>query len=211
MTTLSTDAVKRPRRKRRTREERARENWDALINAAAEIVGTDGYQGANIAQVTSRAGLALGTFYQYFESRQDLFDKLLPEVGGRLLGALGQEIQGASTAVEVEERGTKAYFEYAKANPSTLRVFTEAQVFAPAAYEQHMANVLSHYAASLRGSKGQGDFANFSARELEVLALILIAARTLLYQHYSRQGDVPAWVLRTYMKIIRALAGMPAS
>lgn len=194
-----------------SREERARQNWDALINAAAEIVGEDGYGGANIARVTARAGLALGTFYQYFESRQDLFDKLLPEVGGRMLGALGQEIRGASSAVEVEERGTRAYFDYAKANPSTLRVFTEAQVFAPDAYEQHMANVLGHYTDSLRANKENGEFADFSARELEVLALILIAARTLIYEHYNQRGEVPKWVLRTYLKIVRALAETPAA
>ena len=80
----------KPARKRRSWEQRARENRESLINAAAETVGEKGYEGATIAEVTSRAGLSLGLFYQYFESRGDLFNQLLPAVGSRLIATLGE-------------------------------------------------------------------------------------------------------------------------
>ncbi|WP_439816787.1 TetR/AcrR family transcriptional regulator [Zavarzinia sp. CC-PAN008] len=199
----------RPRRKRLSREERARQNYDALINAAAGIVGEDGYAGASIARVTARAGLALGTFYQYFESRQDLFDQLLPAVGGRMLGMLGREIGEARSALEVETRAARGYFEYARTQPALLRIVAEARVYAPAAYEQHMANVIAHYHASLKDNKAVGDFPAFSAEELEAVGVMLIAARLLLRERFLGEDDVPDHVIRTYLKVVRAIATLP--
>ena len=40
------------------------------------IVGELGYAGASVALITARADVAQGTFYNYFESRQDLLDQL---------------------------------------------------------------------------------------------------------------------------------------
>jgi AcrR family transcriptional regulator len=53
----------------------------ALLQAAAEVVGEVGYADASISSITQRCGIAQGTFYNYFKSRQDLFDQLLPDVG----------------------------------------------------------------------------------------------------------------------------------
>jgi AcrR family transcriptional regulator len=46
------------------------ETRKALIRAASEVIGEFGYDGASIGRITERAGLAQGTFYLYFDSRQ---------------------------------------------------------------------------------------------------------------------------------------------
>ncbi|MGE3594128.1 MAG: TetR/AcrR family transcriptional regulator [Dehalococcoidia bacterium] len=51
------------------------------MQAAADVVGEEGYTAASIAKITARAGVAHGTFYSYFDDRQQLFDVLLPFVG----------------------------------------------------------------------------------------------------------------------------------
>ena len=61
-----------------TRVEKSEETRKALFDAAAKIVGKHGYEGASIARITSRAKVAQGTFYNYFTTRQDLLDQLLP-------------------------------------------------------------------------------------------------------------------------------------
>ena len=63
------------------RPEKADANRKGLFQAAAYVVGKHGYANASIGRITERCGLAQGTFYLYFDSRQDLFDQLLPAVG----------------------------------------------------------------------------------------------------------------------------------
>ncbi|MFH5926334.1 helix-turn-helix domain-containing protein [Roseomonas xinghualingensis] len=53
----------------------------ALFDAAARVAGEFGYAEASIARSTEAAGVAQGTFYNYFASRQDFLDQLLPARG----------------------------------------------------------------------------------------------------------------------------------
>jgi len=47
---------------------------DAIFAAAASVIGEHGYVGATIKRITEQAGIAQGTFYLYFDSRQALFE-----------------------------------------------------------------------------------------------------------------------------------------
>ena len=75
----------RPRKPRQTRAERSEATRRALFHAAAEVVGEVGYGDALVSRITARANVAQGTFYNYFASRQDLFDQLLPSLGSSML------------------------------------------------------------------------------------------------------------------------------
>ena len=115
----------KPRKQKKTRAEKAAENRQSLLDAAAEVIGEEGYLGASVARITQRAGLAQGTFYQYFDSQQDLFDQLLPTLGSELLDYLSQRIHGTRDVLEVEEAGFRGFFEFLQQNPSFFRVLNE--------------------------------------------------------------------------------------
>ncbi|MFC4272763.1 TetR family transcriptional regulator [Sneathiella chungangensis] len=196
----------KPARKRRSWEQRARENRESLINAAAKTVGEKGYEGATIAEVTSRAGLSLGLFYQYFESRGDLFNQLLPAVGSRLIATLGQESSSVKDAVEGEKRAIRAYFDYLDSDKSIMRVFKEAEVYAPDAYNEYLANILRRYSKVLRRQKEQGEFQKFSEKELEVVATMLTMARVEFYERFAESDESSEWICDIFVKIVEALA-----
>jgi AcrR family transcriptional regulator len=80
------------RRARRTREERSEEIRQNLIQAGARTVGRYGYEKASVARITSRAKVALGTFYRHFHSRQEFFDQLLPAMGDRLMAFIQSKV-----------------------------------------------------------------------------------------------------------------------
>src|SRR5436305_12989430 len=52
-----------------------------IFDAATRIVGKYGYAEASVARITEEAGVAQGTFYNHFESREALLDRLLHKVG----------------------------------------------------------------------------------------------------------------------------------
>lgn len=199
-----TDPRERPAKKSRT--ERVKENRRALVRAAAEIVGERGYEETSIARITERAGLAHGTFYRYFESRQDLFDQLLPDVGDELIDFLKHRASGAGSLMDVEERGMRSFFDFLLENPGFYRLLNEAEVSAPSAFEHHVTNLAAHYVAALERSRARGEITGFEPKELEVLAYILMAARFYMYLRFSKTPTgpqpIPDWVVGTYMKFI---------
>lgn len=61
------------------RERKKVETRRALIRAAMALVSQSG-SGAGVADIAEEADVALGTFYNYFESKDDLLDELAREV-----------------------------------------------------------------------------------------------------------------------------------
>ncbi|MBM3559787.1 MAG: helix-turn-helix transcriptional regulator, partial [Alphaproteobacteria bacterium] len=97
---------------RQTRAEKSAATRRALIRAATEIVGEFGYAGASVARITARARVAQGTFYNYFRSRQNLLDSLLPGLGRDLLDHVRDEVAGSAGVVDMEARGLRAFFDF---------------------------------------------------------------------------------------------------
>ncbi|MFN3746686.1 MAG: TetR/AcrR family transcriptional regulator [Hyphomicrobiaceae bacterium] len=191
---------------RRRRADRAIETRRKLIDAAAKVVGAEGYANASVAKITARAEIAQGTFYNYFASQQDLFDHLLPELGTQLLDFIRQRIAGESGSFAREEIGFRAFFDFLAERPEFYRILNEAETFAPKAYNDHMRNMADGYMRALSRSHAKGELAGFERRELEVIIYTMLAARNYLsYRYLYRDGRtrrLPAWVDRAYMKLI---------
>ncbi|WP_159915668.1 TetR/AcrR family transcriptional regulator [Pantoea sp. 18069] len=203
----ATKAVaKAPIARRSTRQERAESLRLKILAAAAKVVGEHGYAEASIGRITESADIAQGTFYLYFESRQALFDVLLPHVGLDMVHFIGRKVKGAGSFYAVEEQGFRAFFEYLRLNPGFFRVLNEAEVAAPVAHAAHMKLLAERHVKSLQRSIDQGDIRNFEPQELETLAYLLQAARSYLYLCHIKGKSLkklPDWVVQTYMKVVR--------
>jgi AcrR family transcriptional regulator len=66
-------------RSRKGVETRAR-----LVGAAKEIFERDGFLDARISDIAEKAGLSHGSFYHYFESKEEVFREVVAEVDERL-------------------------------------------------------------------------------------------------------------------------------
>jgi AcrR family transcriptional regulator len=70
--------------RRRPSQVRSRATWDAILEAAAQVLERDGPAGFNTAAVAERAGVSIGTLYQYFPDKQAI-----------LIAAAEREVSGA--------------------------------------------------------------------------------------------------------------------
>ncbi len=202
-----TKAPVRLPRKRLSRDERVGEVREAIFRAAAKVVGRYGYADASINRITAAAGIAQGTFYLYFESRQALFDELLPHFGADMLNFIRARVLGAKDVFDAEERGFRALFEFLKSSPGFTRILNEAEAAAPAAHRKHFQMLTQHYVASLQRGIDAGQIQHFDRDELETLAYIFMAARSYLYLRYLKtsrgRSQLPESVVQTYMKLVR--------
>jgi AcrR family transcriptional regulator len=56
--------------RRSPRQARSRATWEAIVEAAAQVLERGGAEGFNTNAVAERAGVSIGTLYQYFPDKQ---------------------------------------------------------------------------------------------------------------------------------------------
>ena len=196
-----------PERPRQRRAERSEQIRSALIEAAADVVGEVGYADASIARITARAGVAQGTFYNHFESRQQLFDDLLPQIGQRMIAFVVARVDPALRGADRDVARLRAYFAFLEENPEFYRILYEAETLAPVAHARHMQRILAGYVRALQRSLEAGELhPDIGARDLEPIAMMLLSARGYLSMHYGAGretgGKVPDWVIDSYARLV---------
>lgn len=90
----------------RTARKRAR-NRQKLIDAATEVMATGGPAALTVTAVTETADLGIGTFYNYFESREEIITAVIAdalESMGRRLDALTRDMDDPAEIYSVSLR-----------------------------------------------------------------------------------------------------------
>jgi AcrR family transcriptional regulator len=62
------------------RETKKQENRRAIINAGRRVFATLGFGAATVKDIIRESGLAQGSFYNYFDSKEDVFKVVLDEI-----------------------------------------------------------------------------------------------------------------------------------
>ncbi|HXF50392.1 MAG TPA: TetR/AcrR family transcriptional regulator [Dehalococcoidia bacterium] len=113
----------RPRRKLQTPNPEVRER---LMTAAVELIREYGFPDLRIEEIVERAGLSVGTFYLYFESKADLFVALVTEYTERLRARLEQAYATEGPVMERLARGLDVYLDFVEENEKGFLYFTRA-------------------------------------------------------------------------------------
>jgi AcrR family transcriptional regulator len=194
------------------REKKAVLTREAILRAAAIVVGEHGYAKASIARIAEKAGVSHGLIYQYFRDQQDLFDQLLPDAGKAMLQYVAQRAGRAETVEKRERLGLEANFHYLTAHPELHRILNEAAFFAPQAHRDYIGRMAAGYGRSLRNAHATGQIDAFEPDALQTLALMFIGAREFLLEHYAVQGNsitpLPEAVKNTYLKAVAMAMGV---
>ena len=76
------------------RQQRARATYESILDAAARILQTAGFEGLTTNHVADRAGVAIGSLYEYFPDKETI----VAEVTRRTLREMLEEIAGGVKA-----------------------------------------------------------------------------------------------------------------
>lgn len=82
--------------------------------AAAELIHDGGFQALRVEEIVQRAGLSTGSFYLYFESKEDLFVALVIDYTERLKHRLEAASRSGGTVIERLARALDAYLDFVK-------------------------------------------------------------------------------------------------
>lgn len=64
------------------------EKREAIIRAALELVGEHGFHGSPVALIAERAGVAAGTIYRFFDSKDTLIKEIYGSLEGQIMAAV---------------------------------------------------------------------------------------------------------------------------
>jgi len=79
---------KRPRRK--AKQDRARETVEVVLEAAARVLLERGYASATTNRIAEAAGVSVGTVYEYFADKEEVFAALIEREIGRIVAAMAE-------------------------------------------------------------------------------------------------------------------------
>src|SRR3982750_2986373 len=71
-----------------------------ILDAARDEFGERGFSDSSIVGITQRAGVALGTFYTYFESKEALFQALGRDMSDQVRDTAAPAFRDASSALD---------------------------------------------------------------------------------------------------------------
>jgi AcrR family transcriptional regulator len=83
----------------------AEERRNEILDAAGELFGQKGFDGTSTNDILEKVGIARGTLYYHFKSKEDIMDALIERYNVHLLGT-AQEI-AADKSIPVNERITR--------------------------------------------------------------------------------------------------------
>lgn len=114
------------------REQTKQNNREAILDAARTVFADLGYGATSVRDIIRKTGLASGTFYNYFKSKEEVFEALMDEGMRRIRPRLRAERIRSRTFEDFIRNAYRTYFDYLatdrdtfqvmRRNPNTVRV-----------------------------------------------------------------------------------------
>lgn len=119
---------------RRPRQERSRHRVETILDVALALVVEQGAEALAMREVARRAGVQIGSIYQYFPSKAHIIRELAKRNLARVRLLLQDEVRrllashdGAPPVAEAVDRVVDAYFAHYRDQPDALAVWAGAQ------------------------------------------------------------------------------------
>jgi len=157
-----------------------------ILDAARDEFGERGFSESTIVGITQRAGVALGTFYTYFDSKEAVFQELVRDMSAQVRDHVAPVMKDASDALDAERRALEAFLRFAREHRQVYRIIDEAEFVEPAGFREHYETTASRIAARLVAGRKAGQISKqVSDEDIDVLAWAIMGANVFLGLKYS--------------------------
>ena len=108
------------------RERKKLQSRKTILEAAISEFSKKGYKETSVADIMSTADLGIGTFYNYFNSKEDLLFSLLGRLGETIRMALAEARAAERTSLELLEVGARVTAKFLDENRFVMPLFLSA-------------------------------------------------------------------------------------
>ena len=176
-----------------------------ILDAALEEFGEKGFSEGSIVGITSRARVALGTFYTYFDSKEAVFQELVRDMSAQVRDHVAPVFATASDALDAEGRALTSFLEFVRTHRQVYRIIDEAEFVDPEGFKKHYVTTAERIAARLQAGKDKGEVAAMeSPLATEVEAWAIMGMNVFLGLRFGVWGkDPPEEVTRVANHLLR--------
>lgn len=152
-----------------------------ILDAARGEFGERGFSDSSIVAITQRAGVALGTFYTYFDSKEEVFRALVKDMSAQVRDHVAPAFTDATDAIDGERRALESFLTFARKHRDVYRIIDEAEFVEPDAYREHYETTASRIAARLAAARNTGELArDLTDKDLDIIAWAMMGANVFL-------------------------------
>lgn len=184
--------------------DRGTQTKEKIILAAERVFADLGYQEASVAKITNHAGVGQGTFYLYFGSKLEVFEELVYDLNRRVRRAMTEGARDATSRIERERAGFRAFFKFTADHPALYRIIRQAEFVSPKALKHHYTKIVEGYQAGIAQAEAEGEFSDLDP---EVASWMLMGIGELIGMRWvlwSEDGEVPDEVFENMMRFIES-------
>ena len=182
-----------PEAQRAPRTERGRRTQEALLEAAVKEFGAKGFHATGITDITREAGVALGSFYTWYDSKEAIFRAVVDHLSGRLRDFVGPQLRDATDPIARERRALSAFLSFVGENQLIYRIIDEAEFVAPDSHKAHYLTTVERIRRRLEDGAASGAL-RAGVGEVEAWALagmnVFLGLRYGVWGTPAEQADV---------------------
>lgn len=168
------------------RTDRGRKTLRLLLDAAAAEFGEKGFHESSVVSITQRAGVALGSFYTYFDSKDSLFRALVRDMSAQVRHTVGPVMAAESDRLEGERKGLAKFLAFVREHKVLYRIIDEAEFVDPPSYRAHYEDTVNGYLRSLKDAAANGQLRHDVE---EVHAWAIVGMNVFLGLRYGVMGE----------------------
>ncbi|MES2904667.1 MAG: TetR/AcrR family transcriptional regulator [Pseudomonadota bacterium] len=173
------------------RTPRGQKTMRKILDAALGEFGERGFSESSIVGITSRAKVALGTFYTYFDSKEAVFAALVGDMSGRVRDHVAPALVDATDGLDGERLALEAYLGFVKDHKEVYRIIDEAEFVDPAGFRAHYETTASRIAGRLQAAAARGEIEGGDALANEVRAWSIMGMNVFLGLRFGVWGNEP--------------------
>jgi AcrR family transcriptional regulator len=181
---------------------RGRATRQRILDAAEQCFAEHGFAQASVAEMVRRSGVAQGSFYNYFESKHAIFAELIRTLAREMRDATRAGAVGATTRVEAEIGGTKAFFAWLVEHRDLHRLLHLMDEADPDLAIEFYGGFAEGYAEGLADAIGEGEV---QAVDPELLAYALMGMNHFVSMRWilwDTDGELSPELLDDFARII---------
>jgi AcrR family transcriptional regulator len=151
-----------------------------LMDAGRRVFEREGFLDAKITEIVSEAGVAVGSFYTHFQTKDDLLAAIIEETTEIMLYPTTGADSIRDDPIATIERANRAYLEAYEAHAGLMRVFEEVAAISDrfrAMREERSRAFYRRNARAIRRLQDSGDADTALDPEAAAIALSIMVSR----------------------------------
>jgi len=181
------------RRRRAVSDDDKSQRREEIMAAAKKVFARKGFHATTIADIAKQAGLAYGSVYWYFDSKDELFHALMAAEGAALHAHVAAAAEEAPVRASLQAT-VRATLEFFEADKAAVKLLLRDPYALGGRFEEHLGGIYQGFIADIEAfvvtAQERGDVVAVPAR-MAACALAALVGQ-LAHRRLSTDDDVTA-------------------